>query len=848
MKRFITWILLFILCGLLLGCRSDGAVRPDSPAAATATISVAGYPSFQPAYERLIQQFQEEYPDFQVQFVPLSGQQANLSLRQQATLADVVLLEGQPPTTDAAAAFLNLAPLMAADPTFDAADFWPGIMDACRAAGVQIGLPFRANASLIFFDKAAFDAAGLPHPEPGWTWEDFRQAAQALALSDGEQTTRYGFVDSGNPMGLLAPLVDNIIRQSGDTLDGRRIAAELAWYVTLANDNVILSESGSLPHERQAAMWVSSQFGLTAARAVLGDDLGVAAFPATGVSQSNPVTAGCALISAGTSHSQAAWTFVHYLSQQALFATGVYPATPARPSVAQSSGYWEGMEATTAVTIRAALEEGWYRRAEMPELATVGDALNQALTGEMALVESLPGPVDIQPTIPPPPPDDAPIAVATPRVTLTPGADVIVVDYFVNRNIHGSDEAIDALATAFNQSQNRIEVRTLRTGYGMNPPDQAENFDCFVTNGRAEPWANYIGYDEFRNMFYSLTPLLVGEDAALRDDYETAHLEPNEVAGELYALPFSFDPWVIRYNATLFDELGLERPSPDWTIDDFWALAEAATYNDAGRQVYGFFPGPLHPENLLMLVPGADYLFDPDSEPPGASNFTGPGVVQALAWLGDKAESGVLYPFDWGGSRVNFLEDSSWWDQGHVIDSGHVALWVEWLGQGSQPYRPFMVGTAPYPQSHLNPLGGQTASPTMLLISRRAAQPTGCWEWFKFLTAQPSAYDGVPARISVMESAGWQATVSQEVATAFRRMVSWPSYLRVNIPHWFSMPYRFWWADALHDVFAGDIPTAVLTDIQLKAELFYACYETLIEPESEQIKACVLQADPDFRR
>jgi ABC-type glycerol-3-phosphate transport system substrate-binding protein len=321
--------LILLLSLLLFACRSQG--NGPVVSAAETTITLAAPASFQTAYEQLIGRFQEDHAQIQVQFIPLSQQQAGLSLREQAALADVILLEGQPPTTDAAAAFLDLTPLMAADPTFDAADFWPGIMNACQAAGVQAGLPFRVNASLIFFDKAAFDAVGLPHPEPGWTWEDFRQAAQALAVSDGEQTIQYGFFDSGNPLGLLAPLVNNIILQSGDTLDGQRMAAELAWYVTLANEDVILSESGSLPHERQAAIWVSSQFGLAAARTALGDDLGVVSFPAAaGMSQSNPVSAGCALISAGTNHSQAAWTFVHYLSQQALFATGVYPVAPNR--------------------------------------------------------------------------------------------------------------------------------------------------------------------------------------------------------------------------------------------------------------------------------------------------------------------------------------------------------------------------------------------------------------------------------------------------------------------------------------------------------------------------------------
>jgi ABC-type glycerol-3-phosphate transport system substrate-binding protein len=852
MHRLISVILLFSL--LLFACRSQ-----DNGSAASAvetTITLAAPAGFQAAYEHLIAQFQEDQPRLQVQFVPLSQQQASLSLREQAALADVVLLEGQPPTTDAAAAFLDLTPLMAADPAFDAADFWPGIMDACRAAGVQVGLPFRANASLIFFDKAAFDAAGLPHPEPGWSWEDFRQAAQALTLSNGEQTTRYGFVDSGNPLGLLAPLLDNIIRQSGDTLDGRRIAAELAWYVTLANEDVILSESGSPPHERQAAMWVSSQFGLIAARTALGDDLGLVAFPAaTGASQSNPVTAGCALISAGTNHSHAAWTFLHYLSQQALFATGVYPAAPARPSVAQSSGYWEGMGVETAVALRHVLENGWYRRAEMPELATVGEAMTQALSGEGSLAESLPGTVEIQPTAPPPPPDSEAIAVATPRVTPTaipgsvPVGDVLSVEYFPNYNVHSSHEAITALARTFNESQDRIHVN-IQTALpssadSFGPLEMAEVFDCFAHRGSADVYAWFYGNDEFKEAFYSLSPLLDSQDASFRGDFDPTYLALNQVGGQLYALPFDVQPFVIRYNATLLAEFGVEPPAPDWTTDEFWTLAEAATRKEADRQVYGFFSAELHPENLLLFVPGAKHFFDFDSQPPGAPDFIAPDVVRSLSWLGDMMEAGVLFPIDWGGSRVLPLEDSGWLAHRNIIESGQVAMWVEWVGSGTgRGYRSFQTGTAPYPQSHLEAVGGQTASPTMILISKRTTDPTGCWEWLKFLTSQRSAFAGVPVRYSVMESPAWTNSVGGEAATAYRVMLSYP---RRSILHWFSMPYRYWWADALQDVFAGDNSAAILEDIQLRAEVFYDCYAAMTELNAEQITVC-RQADPDFRR
>jgi multiple sugar transport system substrate-binding protein len=604
-------ILVLLFCLLLFACRSQGN-RPAVFAVDT-TITLAAPPSSQAAYEHIIKQFQEECPQIQVQFVPLSGQQASLSLRDQAALTDVLLLEGQPPSADAAATFLNLAPLMAADPTFDQTDFWPGIMAACQAAGVQVGLPFRANASLIFFDKAAFDAAGLPYPEPGWNWEDFRQAVQALSASEGEQILRYGFVDGGNPLSLLAPLIADVIRQSGETLDSQRLAVELEWYVTLAGQGVIPGHTGTptsnrdtLINNRQAAMWVGSQFDLNRWQTALGDDLAAAPFPtAAGTTSSNPVTAGCALISAGTNHSQAAWTLLHYLSQQALFTSGVYPAAPARPSVAQSSNYWAQLEPETAIAIRYALEQGWYRRAEMPELAAVGGALTQAMAGETSLAQSLPDTVEIQPNRPPPPPDTA-IAVATPRATpIALDRDLLIVEYYSAGGGGHHDEALSALAQAFNDMQNNFEVRILSEPGrydGTYIEYLAGAGDCLAYGGTV------AGNIAFKDNFYSLRPFLDSEPDSFREDFDPYWWERNQIDGELYALPGPVRPYVVYYNVQLLAESGLDPPSPDWTPEDFWALAEAATRTEDGQSIYGFAPYELWPANLLRFVPPGTIL------------------------------------------------------------------------------------------------------------------------------------------------------------------------------------------------------------------------------------------------
>lgn len=69
-----------------------------------------------------------------------------------------------------------------------ASEFFDGAMETVMYEGSVYGVPFYTNALGIAYNKTAFEAAGLPLPKAGWTWEDFRTAVDAL--SDGKM---YGF-------------------------------------------------------------------------------------------------------------------------------------------------------------------------------------------------------------------------------------------------------------------------------------------------------------------------------------------------------------------------------------------------------------------------------------------------------------------------------------------------------------------------------------------------------------------------------------------------------------------------------------------------------------------------------
>ncbi|HNQ99391.1 MAG TPA: sugar ABC transporter substrate-binding protein [Trueperaceae bacterium] len=67
-------------------------------------------------------------------------------------------------------------------------EYFPGPLDTLRYEGGIYGVPFYTNALGMFYNKTAFEEAGLPLPDDDWTWDDFRTAVDTL--SNGEM---YGF-------------------------------------------------------------------------------------------------------------------------------------------------------------------------------------------------------------------------------------------------------------------------------------------------------------------------------------------------------------------------------------------------------------------------------------------------------------------------------------------------------------------------------------------------------------------------------------------------------------------------------------------------------------------------------
>ncbi len=899
-------MLAFLLVFSLRSCRGSPDQAPVQPAGTAAgpgeappqeeqgegelsggqaVLTFGVYAFMKANYEPLVEDFNRQNPGITVQLreLPETG-----DLRRIASAADTTLLTFRQPGQGPY--FLDLDPLLEGDPSFDPGDFWPGALEACQDAGGRIyGLPVAIDLTGIYYRKEAFDRAGLPYPQPGWTWEDFQQAAHALSgVEDGRPF--YGFADDSfidSSTTLLAPQVGALLEESGGSIEAERFAGELQWYLEAAKagslysgniypqrynygeeeDHTAWSEAWneswekwhSLFGERPPALWKGKldqiywrdtdmkafpEGGVTetsSAGSVLETQPGVGWAPApvsaAGADQTTPAQASCAVISAGSTTAHAAWAWLKYLSEHPAIPEWSY-SLPARVSLGDTLGGWSKIPAEVRPALEFGLEHAWYGSPFEVEAAAVETALFQALeegTGLQGALGEASSQLSQAPLIPT---EIGPIVVDPPD-PIQPASET-VIDFYPF--IYGDRAGLESLAAGFNRLHPEISVKIASPDTPGEPSGLAEGYDCFAwTSAGITP-----------DLALDLAPFLEAEGPGLREDFDPGLLEEFRLDGKLAGLPFSLQPDLVYYNADLLARRGLEAPANDWTYDEFLELIGAAASPGGQDPVYGLALNYyLWPADLFLA--GRDLqLADLGADPPRL-DFDTPESRDFLQWLAGQAEAKVFYP-------VNYTEvgpyPSNVSAARQAILDGEVAFWVSWFagpfGGVYQITEPgFQVGVAPLPAV------GNGWSPRFtvlgLYISPNAGEPQACWEWMKFLSDNQAGDSGVPARRSVQESEAWQAQVGPEKAAVYLAALQGRAPAGQANPFTLG-PARRWWERVLAEALNGGDPFPLLAEMQAKADRFTAClqgsaaYQTGDEIQRDQVEAgCLEQVDPELR-
>jgi multiple sugar transport system substrate-binding protein len=85
---------------------------------------------------------------------------------------------------------------LVASENVDLSQWYEGCLNGITVEGNLLGLPFKAHPGLavVYYNKTAIEAEGLPIPENDWTQEEHIELAKALTKTEGDRVTQFGFL------------------------------------------------------------------------------------------------------------------------------------------------------------------------------------------------------------------------------------------------------------------------------------------------------------------------------------------------------------------------------------------------------------------------------------------------------------------------------------------------------------------------------------------------------------------------------------------------------------------------------------------------------------------------------
>lgn len=333
------------------------------------------------AYAHLVEQFEAAFPSITVKTMPIASRNIPPEgrplpsggypewLRQAFTTGDPpdVFLLGyrdigryvSKNAVEALGAYLSGSSVFAED------DFYPAALDAFRSPFLgddDLGaIPQNASSLVVYYNVDMFDAMGIDRPAPGWSWDEFAAAAQAMTLDlDGDgridvhglaiepTITRYAaFI-----WGAGGEVYDDVFAPTKLLIDSVPAMKGIRWLTSLGKSGLNVTptqlEARNLDDTRRfrsgrAAMLVQSRRVTTFLRGNSQISWDVAPLPVGDVPVNVLHSDGMAMYK-GSKSKDAAWAFIEFamgpVGQRILAESG--RTVPSLRNVAESDAFLKG--------------------------------------------------------------------------------------------------------------------------------------------------------------------------------------------------------------------------------------------------------------------------------------------------------------------------------------------------------------------------------------------------------------------------------------------------------------------------------------------------------------------------
>ncbi|MGL4651013.1 MAG: ABC transporter substrate-binding protein [Caldilineaceae bacterium] len=313
-------------------------------------------------HNRIIEAFEAANPDIQVQLEPVGSGDYYARILTQIAAGDppdlLQIGDDAVPMFVNRGAFLPLDDFITGDFPLDTSIYLPGMLSPGQIDGSQYLLPKDYSSLAVYYNKALFDAAGLPYPQDGWTWEEFIETAKALTVTDANgEVTQWG-VQLPGPWttgfeAWVAQAGGSLISEDGASFVGFMDSPEVAAAVQMYSDLYHVHKVAPPPADMNSFGGGNAEFDNgAAAMRIFGRwpqsgmlenpaiDLGVVGLP-VGAERASVLFWGGFGISALSEHPEAAWRFLRdYVGLEGAEVWKDW-ALPAVASVAEEAGMIE---------------------------------------------------------------------------------------------------------------------------------------------------------------------------------------------------------------------------------------------------------------------------------------------------------------------------------------------------------------------------------------------------------------------------------------------------------------------------------------------------------------------------
>ncbi len=207
-------------------------------------------------------------------------------------------------------------------------------------------------------------------------------------------------------------------------------------------------------------------------------------------------------------------------------------------------------------------------------------------------------------------------------------------------------------------------------------------------------------------------------------------VEQIQMNGDVYALPFRSDFWIVYYNKDLFDKAGVPYPTNDMTLDQYDELARKMTSGSGSEKVYGaHYHTWRSAVQLFGILDGQNTIVD------GKYAFLKPvyerilkeqddGIVMDYATLKTSSThySGVFY-----NNSVAMMNMGSWF----------IATQIDKVKSGESQAKNW--GIVKYPHPDGVKAGTTLGTITSLAVNQKSANKEAALDFLKFVTGEDGA-------------------------------------------------------------------------------------------------------------